>query len=183
MVPASQHGGYQKCPQQDRFAEAELSIPCGPPNAVDNRHLRSPPSLPTARRMPGPCHLAAPDEARHGLPADGPHRGRIVSSRRRRRCIKIQPTRCPPGCSWGSLRSQRRQELVITAHRPALLRLLVGVADLAGMAVSRAVALRGPGGLAPEPPAGCVWPGFRSRCRPAGVSPRCGSKEARAPAL
>jgi MFS family permease len=27
-------------------------------------------------------------------------RGRIVSSRRRRRCIKIQPTRCPPGCSW-----------------------------------------------------------------------------------
>ena len=49
-------------------------------------------------------------------------RGRIVSSRRRRRCIKIQPTRCPPGCSWGSLRSQRRQELVITAHRPAVLR-------------------------------------------------------------
>jgi hypothetical protein len=48
--------------------------------------------------------------------------GRIVSSRRRRRCIKIQPTRCPPGCSWGSLSSQRRQELVITARRAAAMR-------------------------------------------------------------
>jgi hypothetical protein len=73
VVPASRHGGYQKCPQQDRFAEAELSIPYGPPNAVDNRHLHAPPAAPpTPRRMPGPCHhLAAPDEARHGLPADG----------------------------------------------------------------------------------------------------------------
>ena len=30
-----------------------------------------------------------------------PRSRRIVSSQRRRRCIKIQPTRCPPGCSWG----------------------------------------------------------------------------------
>jgi hypothetical protein len=32
--------------------------------------------------------------------------------------MKIQPTRCLSGCSWGSLRSQRRQELVISAYRP-----------------------------------------------------------------
>jgi len=47
-------------------------------------------------------------------------RGRIVSSRRRRQCIRntAQPTvrRTVPG---DSLRSQRRPQLVITARRPA----------------------------------------------------------------
>src|SRR5262249_27305018 len=53
----------------------------------------------------------------------------------------------------------------------------------AGMAVSRAVALRGPGGLALDPPAGLVLgPGFRTTGRPAGASPWRGSLEAREPA-
>jgi hypothetical protein len=75
------------------------------------------PSLHQAERVTVSIMSALASAARE---ATRPIRGRIVSSRRRRRCIKIQPTRCPPGCSWGSLRSQRRQELVITAHRPAV---------------------------------------------------------------
>ena len=48
---------------------------------------------------------------------------------------------------------------------------------LAGMAVSQVVALRGPGGLVLDPPAGRLWPGFLTTCRLAGFSPWRGSKE------
>src|SRR5215472_18811936 len=52
------------------------------------------------------------------------------------------------------------------------------------MAVSWVVALKRPGGLAPELPAGHRWwPGFISRWPACRASPRRGSKEARAPAL
>src|SRR5262245_56833513 len=40
----------------------------------------------------------------------------------------------------------------------------VGVADLAGMEVRQAVALRGPGGLALISAAGRLWSGFRTMC-------------------
>src|SRR5215813_12684997 len=58
---------------------------------------------------------------------------------------------------------------------PALLRLGVGGAGLAGMAVGRARGVEGPGGLALYPRAGRErWPGLISRCRPAGALPWCG---------
>ena len=41
----------------------------------------------------------------------------------------------------------------------------VGVADLAGMEVRQAVALRGPGGLALISAAGRLWSGFRTMCQ------------------
>ena len=48
--------------------------------------------------------------------------GRTVSSRRWRRCIKCSSADRPPtNCGGGSLRSQRRPELVITARLPVVL--------------------------------------------------------------
>jgi len=72
-----------------------------------------------------PCQQGSRLDSTHGSlsveqerwnPNSCPIRGRIVSSRRRRRCIKYSPADCPVGCSRGPLRSQRRPELVTTAR-------------------------------------------------------------------
>jgi hypothetical protein len=65
----------------------------------------------SCRKYPTPASITAS--------FDITHRGRIVSSRRRWRCIKIQPGRLSAGLWPGPRRIQRRPELVITARRPA----------------------------------------------------------------
>ena len=69
-----------------------------------------------------PSQRATAQSAEQPLPLTTyTRRGRIVSSRRRRRCIKIQPGPLSAGLWRGLLRSQRRPGLVITAPRAAVL--------------------------------------------------------------
>jgi hypothetical protein len=58
--------------------------------------------------------------------------------------------------------------LASLTYRIRLIGFRVGVADLAGMEVRRAVALRGPRWAGSHIRCRPLWPGFRTMCRPAG---------------
>jgi hypothetical protein len=110
--PAPARALRARQPQRGRTMQRDHAAGSRITPSADSARLRADSVRPTDRRRSADSVCQRPV-------VDVPRRGRRVSSRRRQRCIKYGPADCPPDCTRGPLCSRRRQELVITARRPA----------------------------------------------------------------